>query len=342
MQDEACILGLETSCDDTCAAVVQGGTQVLSSIVSSQHDFHRPYGGVVPEIAARQHTRLIPLVIEEAMRRADMSWSTLSGVSVTTEPGLIGSLLVGVGAAKGIAMGRGLPLLPVNHLHAHVQSLFLVEPQAQFPFVCLVVSGGHTLLLLVAGHADVLVMGSTLDDAAGEAIDKGAHLLDLGYPGGPELDRRACGGNPEAISFPRPVVKRAGFDFSFSGLKTALAVHIEKHGNPRTSQEICDLCASYLEAIVDVLVTKTIAAVEAAGINTVGITGGVAANSRLRTALGEAATSKGFRLVMPPLELCTDNAAMVASLGHALLMRGQHGSLSVDARATTRLPRWRQ
>jgi N6-L-threonylcarbamoyladenine synthase len=340
MQNEVHILGLETSCDDTCAAVVRNGIDVLSSIVSSQHEFHRPYGGVVPEVAARQHTRIIASVIEEATQTAGMSWSTLSGIAVTTEPGLIGSLLVGVGAAKGIALGQGLPLLPVNHLHAHVQSLFMTEPSISGPYVCLVVSGGHTLLLYVVKPGDARVMGSTLDDAAGEAIDKGAHLLGLGYPGGPELDRLASTGDPEAIAFPRPVERRPGFDFSFSGLKTALAVYLRNHGRPRTQQSLGDLCASYLEAIVDVLVKKTLAAARIAGINTVGITGGVASNSRLRTVIQQACVFEGFDVILPPLELCTDNAAMVASLGHAFLLGDHVGDLSVDARARTKLPRW--
>lgn len=342
MKDEICILGLETSCDDTCAAVVRDGIHVLSSIVSSQHEFHRPYGGVVPEVAARQHTRFISPVIEEAMETSGISWNTLSGIAVTTEPGLIGSLLVGVGAAKGISFGQGLPLLPVNHLHAHVQSVFVVQPHALTPYVCLVVSGGHTLLLFVTGPGEARVMGSTLDDAAGEAIDKGAHLLGLGYPGGPELDQLAGKGDSEAIIFPRPLAKRPGIDFSFSGLKTALAVYLRKHGQPKKHQELSDLCASYLEAIVDVLVKKTVAAALTAQVRTVGVTGGVAANSRLRTAIQQACASEGLHVIMPPPKLCTDNAAMVASLGYALLMRNHLGTISVDARATTRLPKWEQ
>ena len=340
MQDEVCILGLETSCDDTCASVVRNGICVLSSIVSSQHEFHRPYGGVVPEVAARQHTRIILPVIDEAMQTAGILWDELSGIAVTIEPGLIGSLLVGVGAAKGISLGRGLPLLPVNHLHAHVQTVFMTEPAASDPHVCLVVSGGHTLLLHVTEPGEVRVMGSTLDDAAGEAIDKGAHLLGLGYPGGPELDRLASTGDSMAIVFPRPVEKRPGFDFSFSGLKTALAVYLRKHGRPKNSQALSDLCASYLEAIVDVLVKKTLAAARTARVNTVGITGGVASNSRLRSAIRQACISESLQVVLPPPELCTDNAAMVASLGYTLLMGDRVGDISADAQATTQLERW--
>ncbi|MBN1422988.1 tRNA (adenosine(37)-N6)-threonylcarbamoyltransferase complex transferase subunit TsaD [Candidatus Fermentibacteria bacterium] len=334
------VLGIETSCDDTCGAVVCDGA-VASSVVSSQHAFHAAYGGVVPEIAARQHSRLLIPVIGEAMDRAGVTWGDLDAVAVTTSPGLIGALLVGVAAAKGICMARSLPLVPVNHLSAHLHTVFVAFPEVEVPHVTLLASGGHTLLCRVTAPGEAQVMGSTLDDAAGEAIDKAAHLLGLGYPGGPALDGVASRGNPAAVAFPRPIADRKGFDFSFSGLKTALAVYVRTHGSPADAGATSDLAASYLEAVVDVLVGKTITAAFAAGVSTVAMVGGVAANRRLRQAMAEACGGRGLRLIIPPPELCTDNGVMVAALGEVDLRRGAVADLAVEASAVASMPRWK-
>lgn len=333
------ILGIETSCDDTCGAVVCDGA-VLSSVVSSQHEFHLAYGGVVPEIAARQHSRLIVPVLEEALRRSGSEWSDLHGVAVTVAPGLIGALLVGVAAAKGIALSLEIPLIPVNHLVAHVETAFLSHPELPVPHVSLLVSGGHTVLFFVGGRGEALVMGSTLDDAAGEALDKAAHLLGLGYPGGPALDACAATGNPSAIPFPRPRARSGDFDFSFSGLKTALAVHVQRQGLPTSAEETADLAASYLEAVVDVLVHKTIQAAAVAGVRAVTVVGGVAANRRLRQAMRAGCEEHGLSLFIPAIGLCTDNAAMVAAVGENAARDGRAGTLQLDASASVPMRRW--
>jgi N6-L-threonylcarbamoyladenine synthase len=295
------ILGIETSCDETAAAVVEDGGAIRSNVVSSQADLHARYGGVVPELASRRHLELVGPVVREALARAGCSLDDLDAVAVTAGPGLIGALLVGVAAAKGIAWGRGLPLRPVNHLHGHVASLYLRPQDLQPPFTCLLASGGHTLLLDVRGRAweHVRVRGTTLDDAAGEAFDKGARLLGLPYPGGAELDRLARDGDPDA--YPFPVARVPGLDFSFSGLKTALLYAVRTLDARELAARRADLAASYQRAIVRALVER----VEAAGAERLAIVGGVAANSELRAALPGAAAA--------PLPLCTDNAAMIAS-----------------------------
>jgi N6-L-threonylcarbamoyladenine synthase len=295
------ILGIETSCDETAAAVVERGGAIRSNVVSSQADLHAPFGGVVPELASRRHLELVGPVVREALARAGSSLDDLDAVAVTAGPGLIGALLVGLAAAKGIAWGRGLPLLPVNHLHGHVASLYLQPQELEPPFICLLASGGHTLLLDVRGRPweQVRVLGTTLDDAAGEAFDKGARLLGLPYPGGAELDRLARRGDPGA--YPFPVARVPGLDFSFSGLKTALLYAVRALDARELAARRADLAASYQRAIVRALVER----VEAAGGQRIAIVGGVAANSELRAALPEAAAA--------PLPLCTDNAAMIAS-----------------------------
>jgi N6-L-threonylcarbamoyladenine synthase len=295
------ILGIETSCDETAAAVVTAGGEIRSSVVSSQADLHARYGGVVPEIASRRHLELVMPVIEEALARADCSLDDLATVAVTSGPGLIGALLVGVAAAKGIAWGRGLPLVPVNHLHGHVASLYLEPVDLEPPFTCLLASGGHTLLLDVQGREweEAKVVGTTLDDAAGEAFDKGARLLGLPYPGGAEIDRLARSGDPEAYNF--PVARVPGLDFSFSGLKTALLYAVRELEAEELERRRADLAASYQRAIVRALIER----IDAVGADRVAVVGGVAANSELRAALPGA--------VSAPLALCTDNAAMIAS-----------------------------
>jgi N6-L-threonylcarbamoyladenine synthase len=295
------ILGIETSCDETAAAVVTAVGEIRSNVVSSQADIHAKYGGVVPEIASRRHLELVSPVIEEALERADCTLDDLETVAVTAGPGLIGALLVGLAAAKGIAWGRGIPLVPVNHLHGHVASLYLEPTNLEPPFTCLLASGGHTLLLDVKGHEwdEATVIGTTLDDAAGEAFDKGARLLGLPYPGGAEIDRLAREGDPEAYSF--PVARVPGLDFSFSGLKTSLLYAVRDLDPVELERRRADLAASYQRAIVRALVER----IEAAASDRVAVVGGVAANSELRAALPGA--------VAAPLSLCTDNAAMIAS-----------------------------
>jgi N6-L-threonylcarbamoyladenine synthase len=298
------ILALETSCDETAAAVVTGDGEIRANVVASQADLHARYGGVVPEVASRRHLELVSPVVREALRRAGTSLEEIRTVAVTQGPGLIGALLVGLQAAKGIAFARGLPLVPVDHLHGHVASLFLAPQRVEPPFLCLLASGGHTLLLDVREHARYDVIGSTLDDAAGEAFDKGARLLGLGYPGGAAIDRVASDGDDGAFDF--PVARVPGFDFSFSGLKTALLYTVRDLGDGVEARR-ADLAASYQRAIVRALVERTLAAAEATNAERIAVVGGVAANSSLRAALPDAA--------LAPLPLCTDNAAMIGSAG---------------------------
>jgi tRNA N6-adenosine threonylcarbamoyltransferase len=288
------ILGIETSCDETAAAVVTDDGEILSNVVASQAELHARFGGVVPEVASRRHLELIAPVVEEALDGHDVST-----IAVTSRPGLIGALLVGVSAAKAIAWARGLPLVAVDHLHGHVSSLYLRPLDLQPPFTCLLASGGHTMLLEVTDRAGYRVLGTTLDDAAGEAFDKGARLLGLGYPGGREIDLLARQGDPEAYDF--PVARVPGLDFSFSGLKTALLYRVRDLSAAELERRRADLAASYQRAIVRALVER----IEAAGGERIAVVGGVAANSELRAALPEAA--------LAPLALCTDNAAMIAS-----------------------------
>ena len=296
------ILALETSCDETSAALVEGGA-IRSNIVSSQADLHARYGGVVPEVASRRHLELVSPVVREALAEAHATLDDVDLVGVTTGPGLIGALLVGLAAAKGIAFGRGLPLAPVDHLHGHVASLYLDPEPLDPPFLCLLASGGHTLLLDVQDRSGFRRLGTTIDDAAGEAFDKGARLLGLGYPGGAALDRLAREGDPRAFSF--PVARVPGLDFSFSGVKTALLYAVRDLSPEELEARRADLAASYQAAIVRALVERTLAAADRVGLDRIAVVGGVAANSELRAALTGA--------TFAPLPLCTDNAAMIAS-----------------------------
>ena len=296
------ILGIETSCDETAVAIVTQDGRILANVVSSQAELHARYGGVVPEVASRHHLELILPALRQALAEADVGLADVERVAVTQGPGLIGALLIGVSTAKALAWSRRLALVPVNHLHGHVASLFTAPDPLQTPFLCLLASGGHTQLLDVRDPGAFEVVGTTLDDAAGEAFDKGARLLGLGYPGGAEIDRLASEGDPEAFSF--PVARVPGFDFSFSGLKTALLYTVRDLGEEAEPRK-ADLAASYQRAIVRALVERTRAAAEHLGAGRIAIVGGVAANSELRAALPEATAA--------PLELCTDNAAMIAS-----------------------------
>ena len=318
------ILGIETSCDETAAAVVTDDGRLLANVVSSQADLHARYGGVVPEVASRRHLELVAPVVREALDEADATFADVTKIAVTTGPGLIGALLVGVAAAKGIAWARRLPLVPVDHLHGHVASLFLQPDAVEPPFVCLLASGGHTLLLDVRDHGAHQVLGSSLDDAAGEAFDKGARLLGLGYPGGAELDRLASDGDPEA--YPFPVARVPGLDFSFSGLKTALLYAVRDLSAASLEERRADLAASYQRAIVRALVERTRQAAETVGTDRFAVVGGVAANSELRASLADAA--------LAPLALCTDNAAMIASAARFAEAIPYPRYLALDAFAT--------
>ena len=297
------ILGLETSCDETAAALVTDDGEILSNVVSSQAELHARYGGVVPEVASRRHLDLVTPVIREALAEADATLGDVDRIAVTQGPGLIGALLVGLAAAKAVAWSRRLPLVPVDHLDGHVASLYLRPDPLEPPFLCLLASGGHTLLLDVRSHTEQELLGTTLDDAAGEAFDKGARLLGLGYPGGREIDRLAREGNPSAYDF--PVARVPGLDFSFSGLKTALLYAVREMPEEELDARRVDLAASYQHAIVRALVERVREAAEETGRDRIAIVGGVAANSELRQALPDATAA--------PLVLCTDNAAMIAS-----------------------------
>ena len=320
------ILALETSCDDTCAAVVTEDGRIESNVIASQGLLHARYGGVVPEIASRHHLELVDAVTADALERAGARLDDVDTVAVTRGPGLIGALLVGVSSAKAIAATRRLPLVPVDHLHGHVVASTLGDDPVEPPYLCLVASGGHTFLARVDDPSGYEVLGQTLDDAAGEAFDKGARLLGLGYPGGPAVDRLAREGDPEAFDFPRSAPGE--LDFSFSGLKTALLYAIRDLGDA-AGERAADLAASYQRAIVDALVSRTRAALERSGIERLAIGGGVAANSELR----EAVTSLGVPVWVPAVELCTDNAAMIAGAARFLEPVEYPGYLSLDAAA---------
>ncbi len=347
------ILGIETSCDETAAAVVEDGEVVLSNVISSQIALHRAHGGVVPELAARgQITAILP-VIEAALAEAACEINDINAIAVTNRPGLVGSLLVGVNAAKAFAWSTGKPLISVNHLEGHVHANWLhgatqSAPELPFPIVCLLVSGGHTELLLMTSHHDYTLLGQTIDDAAGEAFDKGARLLGLGYPGGPAIQRASEGGDPAAFAFPRSQLGDS-FDFSFSGLKTSLLRQVDHYRLPddrpkptgaifpehrppiyRDDLPLADLAASYEAAIVDVLASKAMRAVEATGARSLLLAGGVAANRKLRERISDIAP-EDVTVHWPPFEYCTDNAAMIAGRAWHLARRGEFGDLTTDA-----------
>jgi len=319
------ILGLETSCDETAAALVTDDGEILSNVVSSQAELHARYGGVVPEVASRRHLELVTPVIREALAEADVTLEGVDRIAVTQGPGLIGALLVGLAAAKAVAWSRRLPLVPVDHLDGHVASLYLRPDPLEPPFLCLLASGGHTMLLDVRSHTEQELLGTTLDDAAGEAFDKGARLLGLGYPGGRELDRLARDGDPGAFDF--PVARVPALDFSFSGVKTALLYAVRDKSDAWLAAARADLAASYQRAIVRALVERTQQAVEQTGATRVAVVGGVAANSELRASLPDAA--------LAPLALCTDNAAMIASAARYVEPVSYPGYLGLDAYAST-------
>jgi N6-L-threonylcarbamoyladenine synthase len=327
------ILGIETSCDETAAAVVARATDVRSSIVSSQVEIHAKYGGVVPEVASRAHVETIMPVVEEALGESGLTSAGIEAVAATHGPGLVGALLVGVSAAKAMALVWDVPFVAVNHLEAHLYAAFLEEPDLEMPLVIVLVSGGHTMLILMEDHLHYRVLGATVDDAAGEAFDKVARFMDLGYPGGPVIDRLSADGDPDAIAFPRAMAND-GWNFSFSGVKTSVVNHVRK--NPDVAVE--DVAASFQEAVADVLVAKARRAAREFGAKGLCLAGGVAANSRLREKMAEAAAVDGLRAFLPSRAMCTDNAAMVAAAGWWRLQADGPSSLSVGADPSLRLP----
>ena len=328
------VLGIETSCDDTAAAVVQGHRHVLASVVSSQDAVHSRYGGIVPELASRHHTANIVPVVDSALRQAEVSIEDLDGIAVTCGPGLIGSLLVGLSFAKALAFAHALPFVGVNHLEGHLLAV-LLEHNLAFPFECLLASGGHTCLYNARAPGAYDRLGATRDDAAGEALDKAAKMLGFGYPGGRIIDRLAQRGDPAAFAFPRAHLKKGKYDFSFSGLKTALRQFLQTP-RPKTLAE-ADIAASYQEAVVDMLLEPTLRAARDLGLKQVVVSGGVSANSRLRQRMRDEGERRGLEVVVPSLPLCTDNAVMIAFAGAWRLADGQRAGLNLNAAATLRL-----
>jgi N6-L-threonylcarbamoyladenine synthase len=332
------ILGIETSCDETAAAVVENGRRVLSSVVASQVAMHHPYGGVVPELASRKHIEAIVPVVQEALEKAGINENQVDAVAVTQGPGLVGALLVGFNFAKAYAYARKLPWIGVNHLEAHIYSVFLGSEIPDFPYVALLASGGHTSIYHVKSHQDMVCLGQTLDDAAGEAFAKVAKMLGLGYPGGKVISDLAARGTPGKLQFPRAYMDKAAFDFSFSGIKTAVNRFIQTH--PETYQELIpDIAAEFQAAVIEVLVYKLMHAAEHAGCTNVALVGGVAANRELRKTLAGASASAGCRLFTPEIDLCGDNAAMIAGFGYHLIGSEEITSADLATDVYSRAPR---
>ena len=327
------ILGIESSCDDCAAALVSDGENILSHAIHSQFEIHKPYGGVVPELASRNHLEKIIPVIEKAMQDARVGWSDLDGIAATYGPGLVGSLLVGLSAAKALAFALEIPFWGVNHLEGHLMAIFLEEPDVSFPFLGLIVSGGHTSLYRVERFGAYRLLGQTRDDAAGEAFDKVAKLLGLGYPGGVAIDRLAEQGDPQAFSFPRAMTSTKTLDFSFSGLKTAVRYFVQRHDTSFIQARLADLVASFQEAVVDSLMIKLSQAVSLTEVRRIVVSGGVASNRRLRTRVKGLAEAEGLDVHFPSPQLCTDNAAMVAAVGYRHLRLGKSSPFSLNAEA---------
>ncbi|MCL4516832.1 MAG: tRNA (adenosine(37)-N6)-threonylcarbamoyltransferase complex transferase subunit TsaD [Firmicutes bacterium] len=340
--EDALVLGIETSCDETSAAVVRGGKTIMSNVIASQVDLHAKYGGVVPEVASRKHVEAIIPAVDTALHQAGVSLAELAGIAVTYGPGLVGGLLVGVSAAKAIAFGGQVPLVGVNHIEGHIYANFLEHPELKAPLICLTVSGGHTDLLYIPAFGAYELLGRTRDDAAGEAFDKVARVMGLGYPGGPQIDRLARDGNPRAVELPRALSQEETFDFSFSGLKTAVLnyIHRERQSRkdgPLPEELLADLAASFQAAVVEVLSARTIEAAKEKRVRTVVMSGGVAANSLLRQEMSGAGAREGIAVYYPSLVLCTDNAAMIACAGYYRFRRGDRASWSLNAEPDLRL-----
>ena len=328
--EDTIILAIESSCDETAVAVIKNGHEILSNVVSTQIAIHRRYGGVVPEIASRKHLELINVVIAEALEQAKLSLTDMTHIAVTYGPGLVGALLVGVATAKALAFSSGKPLIGVHHIEGHICANFLVKQDLQFPLVCLVVSGGHTNIIKITDHGQYLLLGQTRDDAAGEAYDKIARAIGLPYPGGPQIEKLAREGNPAAIELPRAWMGEDSFDFSFSGLKSAVLNYLNQAKMKGESIVAADVAASFQQAVLDVLVQKTVHAAEQSGVDTILLAGGVAANGTLREQLQQAAAAKGMQVYYPPVQFCTDNAAMIGAAAHYKAIRQEYAPLSLD------------
>lgn len=331
------ILGIDTSCDETAAAIVDDGREVISNIVASQIKAHQEYGGVVPELASRKHIEAINYIVNRAIKEADITFADIDAIAVTNRPGLIGALLVGVAAAKSLAYCHNLPLLGINHIEGHIYANYMVHDTLTFPHICLTVSGGHTLLVEVHEEWKYKILGTTQDDAAGEVYDKVSKYLGLGFPGGRIIDELAQKGNPKAINFPRPMLRSGDYQFSFSGIKTAVRYFVEKaeHVDKIANGEILieDIAASFQAAVVDVLVAKTVHAAKTTDVHTITLTGGVAANSHLRSSMKSAAAEIGAEIYYPPINLCTDNGAMIAGIAYEKYQHGLRDELSLNAAA---------
>lgn len=330
------ILGIDTSCDDTSAGVVVGGRRVLSNVVHSQVKLHHPHGGVVPELASREHLKNIMPVVQTALTKAHVRMSDLDGIAVTVGPGLVGSLLVGLYYAKGLSYVHDIPLAAINHLEGHILSIFLEEEVPSFPFVALTVSGGHTSVYHVKGYGSYTQMGQTIDDAAGEAFDKVAKIFGLGYPGGVVIEGLARDGRSDMIKFPRAYLSKGSLDFSFSGVKTAVSLYTKKWRKGKTENDgvlLADIAASFQESVVDVLIHRLMRAREEKGVEAVVVAGGVACNKRLRSRLSEDASREDVRVYYPRPEYCTDNGAMIAVAGYHRLLSGERADLSMDVRS---------
>ncbi|MCR5484916.1 MAG: tRNA (adenosine(37)-N6)-threonylcarbamoyltransferase complex transferase subunit TsaD [Clostridiales bacterium] len=331
------ILGIESSCDETAAAVVEDGRKILSSVIASQVKEHIIYGGVVPEIASRRHVEAISSVVKKAVTDAGCTFDDIDAVAVTYAPGLIGALLVGVNYAKGLSFGTGLPIVPVHHLRSHTAANYITSPELKPPFLCLIVSGGHSHIVEVTDYTEYRVIGKTRDDAAGECMDKAARALGLPYPGGLNLDKASVGGNDKTYKFPHPVVTGSKYDFSFSGLKTAAVNLIHNASQKGEEINIKDFGASYIKAVTDLLVSNTEKAAKDTGHKTIVLAGGVSANSVLRKKMGDMCRKNGMTLYMPELSLCGDNAAMVASQGYFEFISGNIADMSLNAAATANI-----
>ncbi len=330
-------LGIESSCDETSAAIVVNGRKVLSNIISSQIDIHKKFGGVVPEVASRKHVEAVSNVIEEAVRQAGIEYKDIDLIASTYGPGLVGALLVGLSAAKGIALSLKKPFIGVNHIEGHISANYIACQELKPPFLCLVVSGGHTHLVYVKDYGEYDILGRTRDDAAGEAYDKIARAIGLGYPGGPQIDRLAKEGNKEAISFPRAMLEEGSLDFSFSGLKSSVLNYLNKMKMQDLQINNADVAASFQEAVIDVLCTKAIEGAEKTGSKVLCLAGGVASNSALRKELEERCRVNNIELKYPPAVLCTDNAAMIASAGYYEFIKGGSSPLSLNALPSLKL-----